>query len=261
MKKKIFNLAVAASSMLFAAGCQSTTAPAELNPPRTTAVKVCGKITVDGKLDEKCWQKAPEYVLGHVNNSGGDHPAVQAVIAKDKYEKMYVRCLYDNKYLYVAIRAEDGDVVAYNRQDQEFLFRDCDLVEVFIKPVKANYYWELYATAAGNKSSCFYPSAGTLVNSAINKENLMPGMLVAAQVDGTLNNWKDNDRGWTAEIAIPLTELNKHGIPFAPGNEWTIFFARYNYSKDFRKWQYSGYPAPPIVSSHLLENYSPIDFK
>jgi len=261
MKKKFFYLAAAAGSMLFAAGCQSTAAPEKFDPPRTTAVRASGAIKVDGKLDEKCWQNAPEYVLGQVFTAGGEHPVVQKVVAKDKFEKMYVKCLYDDKYLYIACRAEDGDVISHNRQDQEFLFRDCDLIEVFIKPVKANYYWELYATAAGNKSSCFYPSAGTLINSAINKENLMPGLLVGSTVQGTLNYWQDSDKSWTSEMAVPLKELTKYGMPFGPGSQWTIFFARYNYSKDFRKWQYSGYPVPPVLSSHLLENYSPIDFK
>ena len=261
MKKRFVTLLTAAVFAGVAGGCCSSSAKTAFDPPGTTVVKTAGKITVDGKLDEVCWQSAPEYSLGKVKTDGGEHPIVQAVVARDKFEKMYVKCLYDNKYLYIACRAEDGDVIAHNRNDQEFLFRDCDLIEVFIKPVKANYYWELYATAGGNKSSCFYPSAGTLISAAINKENLMPGLLVAAQVQGTLNNWQDNDKSWTAEMAIPLSELSKYGIAFAPGQEWTIFFARYNYSKDFRKWQYSGYPVPPVLTSHLLENYSPVVFK
>ncbi len=261
MKNKHLNYLGAAALAVLAAGCCSEAVVPAFNPPHTVVVKATEPIKVDGKLDEASWKNAPEYELLQVSTAGNEHPVTQAVIAKDKFEKMYVRCLYDDKYFYMACRAEDGDVIARNQQDQDFLFRDCDLVEVFIKPDKANYYWELYGTAGSNKTSCFYPSAGTLVSSAMNKENLMPGLLVKAQVQGTLNYWQDSDKGWTAEMAVPLKELNKYGIVFAPGQQWRIFFARYNYSKDFRKWQYSAYPAPPVTNSHLLENYSPVEFK
>ena len=263
MKSQLMTLLIAAVFAGIAGGCCSAPAPetSALNPPSATVVKTAGKITVDGKLDEACWQAAPEYSLGKVKTDGGELPVVQAIVARDKFEKLFVRCLYDDKYLYIACRAEDDDVYACTQVDQEYLFRDCDVLEVFIKPVKANYYWELYVTAAGNKTSCFYPSHGVMNQAAIAKDKLLTTLLTAAQVDGTLNNWQDEDKGWTAEMAIPLAELGRYGIAFAPGQEWTIFFARYNYSKNFRKWQYSGYPVPPVLSSHLLENYAPIVFK
>lgn len=260
MKKQLLFLSASVTALLWASGCKAPQVEA-FDPPHTTVVKINSPIKVDGRLDDAQWKNAPAVELLMVDNARGEHPVVQAVIAKDKYEKMSVKCLYDDKYLYIGCFGEDGDIIAHNRADQEYLFRDCDTIEVFIKPENANYYWELYATPAGNKTSCFYPSAGVLISAAVNKENLMPGMNVASFVNGTLNNWQDNDKYWTSEMAIPLAELSKYGIKFGAGSQWRIFFARYNYSKDFRKWQYSAYPAPPVVTSHLLENYSPIDFK
>ena len=55
------------------------------------------------------------------------------------------------------------------------------------------------------------------------------GLQVGTHVDGTINNPADIDKGWTAEIKIPLTVLKEcsgpAGLP-KPGDKWRIDFSR-----------------------------------
>ena len=55
-------------------------------------------------------------------------------------------------------------------------------------------------------------------------------MKVAAKIEGTLNNWEDKDKYWTAEMAIPVKDLTARGDSFGPGSHWVVLLARYNYS-------------------------------
>ena len=55
------------------------------------------------------------------------------------------------------------------------------------------------------------------------------GLRVTAHIDGTLNDGSDHDRGWTAEMAIPLKELATAGVPLDHDHPWTVLAGRYNY--------------------------------
>ncbi len=83
-----------------------------------------------------------------------------------------------------------------------------------------------------------------------------------ANVQGTVNDFWDIDKGWTAEMAIPLAGLKeKLGVDFAPGQSWRILVSRYNYGYTMRAKQFSSYPKLPQVNYHLIEYYSPIIFQ
>lgn len=90
----------------------------------------------------------------------------------------------------------------------------------------------------------------------------MEGFEVKANVQGTVNDFWDIDKGWTAEMAIPLAGLKeKLGVDFAPGQSWRILVSRYNYGYTMRAKQFSSYPKLPQVNYHLIEYYSPIIFQ
>jgi hypothetical protein len=79
---------------------------------------------------------------------------------------------------------------------------------------------------------------------------------VAATVDGTLNNWKDKDKSWTIEMAIPIKELTVYGAKFDNSAEWSILLARYNYSVYLQKQELSAYPQLSNVNWHIYEEYA-----
>ncbi len=182
------------------------------------AVYTAQPIKVDGILNEDAWKTAPGYSM---------KPAPISEMTTGGI----VKFLWDDKYLYVGARLDDEDVIAENNTDQAHHYRFGDLLEMFIRPPKNTMYWELYCTPLGNKTAfmlpnggrCFLPSCGTYTG--------MKGMKVAARVDGTVNKWQDKDKGWTAEMAIPIKDLTAYGDKFAPGQVWRFFVGRYNYSR------------------------------
>ena len=58
-----------------------------------------------------------------------------------------------------------------------------------------------------------------------------PGLSAAVHVDGTLNDDRDIDRGWTVELAFPWKgmEVLAQGRPLPPkdGDVWRMDFSRF----------------------------------
>ncbi|MCF7837693.1 MAG: carbohydrate-binding family 9-like protein [Candidatus Marinimicrobia bacterium] len=218
-------------------------------------------ITLDGKLDEPAWQQAPAQDLEWLDDTVNLPPLTQQAVKAVPFEPGRARFLLGPEFLYIGIEFEDADVVAQLAEDQAHLYRTGDLAEVFIKAAGSPSYWELYVSPLGNKTSFFFPSPGYLGLPDCFSLPLMEGFDVAAAVDGTVNDYRDTDRGWTAEMAIPLDAL-KHstGVAFAPGEAWRILVARYNYGRTLRTKQHSSYPLLPLISYHLIEYYAPVQF-
>jgi hypothetical protein len=244
------------AGLLSIAGCKCTkkdTATEEKQqeqkelPIATLVAKYTDKpVVVDGKLDDPCWKTAAVYKLGLSADKIADDLKLN--------EGGEVRFAWDDKYLYLAASFEDSDVVAEGIEDGLHHYRMGDLCELFLKPENQNWYWELYVTPHGKKTTFFFPSKGRL--------GLPSGfayqfdLAVAAQVDGTLNDWSDKDRKWTAEMAVPLTELTKRGEIFGVGSLWRVLIGRYNYSYYFDEGvELSTTPQLPMTSYHLTKNY------
>ncbi len=213
-------------------------------------------IKLDGKLDEKAWAAAQAYSLVLPLKSFSSLPeSMQKTLGNTIHEKGIVKLLWDNDYLYVGVELEDSDVMNEGKEDQSFLFMSGDLIEVFLKPSGENYYWEIYGAPSNKKTCFFFPSRGRAVFPAC--ANYLPKDLkVAATVDGTLNNWRDCDNGWTIEIAIPIKELTAYGDKFNNSTNWKILLARYNYSVYLQKPELTAYPLLSDVNFHLYEEYS-----
>jgi hypothetical protein len=213
-------------------------------------------ITLDGKLDEGAWANAPVYSLYLPFKAYATAPeSMQKNIGDNLREKTAIKLLWDDNYLYVGGVFEDSDVMQEGSEDQAHLYGTGDLIEVFLKPAKTNYYWEIYGTPNNKKTWYAFPSRGRIVFPACG--NYKPeNFKVAATVDGTLNNWKDKDKSWTIEIAIPIKELTVYGAKFDNSAEWTILLARYNYSVYLQKQELSAYPQLSNVNWHIYEEYA-----
>jgi hypothetical protein len=71
------------------------------------------------------------------------------------------------------------------------------------------------------------------------------GMKTAVNLDGTLNDPRDVDRGWTVEIALPwkaLGELARRPSPPRSGDQWRINFSRVQWQLDVASNRYEKVP-------------------
>ena len=234
-----------------------TVAAAAENPPARyirdeAVIKYAENVVFEQITQHPAWKNTPAYTFLSNVKSIQD-------IRQLPHEKGSIQYLYDEHYLYVRAEFADSDIVNTAEKSGGHLYSCGDLLEVFIKPLDQPYYWEIYGTP-NNLTSCFYfPSGGTLG---------LPGIFgptsvkisVTSSVDGTFNNWKDRDKGWKTLIRIPLAELCKNGMKFAPGEKWTIFIARYNYSRFLPTCEYSGVPQK-FAHFHVLSDYAKLIIK
>ncbi len=232
------------------AGCSThTSRPNSPQAARTmVAVFTPTPVQIDGQLDEAVWQEAPAYRT----NLSKDFTAQ----GEQLQESGEAKVAWDNKYLYVALKFIDSDIVAQGTGDQQPHFQMGDVGELFLKPQNSTWYWELYVTPAGKKTRYWFPGCGWLgLGTELNHPS---GLVVAAKVQGTLNDWKDRDTCWTAEMAVPIADLTVLGDKFGPDSSWRILVGRYNYSR------YLARPGPEIsetpqvhtTSFHLVGEYA-----
>ncbi len=185
------------------------------------AVYSAKPIVFDASLSDPVWKHAPRYPF--LVTQRDNRPRFPLS------EEGSVQLAWDDTHLYVAARLEDADLVAEDDADHAHHYRSGDVVEVFLRSGTRLCYWELYATPHGRKTVFFFPSRG---------RGFLPGntepsfdLKVAAKMEGTLNQWRDKDKGFTVVFSLPLEALRKEGGPLEPGGaEWRILVARYNYS-------------------------------
>ena len=219
-----------------------------------------GEITLDGRLEEKAWKKGKALPLGHCADKVYQRAVIQTAFEKGVLEKSSFKLAMDRKFLYVGIRMEDSDVVAECEQDQKHLYKFGDTLEVFLKPEKAPFYWEIYIAPNGRTAVFFYPSQGRFgLSGNLPKVSPLEKFRAKACVSGTLNDYSDKDKGWTAELAIPLDEIGKKGIAFTPENKWTFLIYRVNYSLSLPWVETTMYPNK-VWNCHAFENYVPLLF-
>ena len=231
---------------------------AEGDRTEVTATYVSGTVTLDGKLDEPAWHNTPAYSLTHAKKQFRKvvRPA-QEYFSKGVIEPGKVRLLWNEKYLFVGFEFTDADVIAEGETDQLNHYLLGDVAEVFLKPLNQTWYWELYVTPAGRKTSYFFPGRGVVgLPSGFAKKPTLPGMKTAAVCKGTLNNSWDRDKKWFAEMAIPLNELNMVGERLEPGVPWTIFFGRYNFSRYLPWKENSNFPHIKPFNYHYYEKFA-----
>jgi len=215
------------------------------SPAVVRAIYTKTAVTVDGRLDEEVWRKAEIYKM----NLADDRAAMGLE------EGGEVRCAWDDEFFYVGIKFQDSDIIAEGRKDQLMHFNLGDLCELFLKPANQTWYWELYVTPLSKKSTFWFPGRGRLGLPSNFVYDC--GLKVAAKNIGTVNNWDDRDKYWTAEMAMPIKDLSFGGEKFGPGTDWRILVARYNYSR-YLKCKGAELTMTPKLSEtnyHFLEEY------
>lgn len=177
-------------------------------------------LEIDGNLAEASWEKAK--VLDFFIPVSGK-PAVS---------KTEGRILWGKKYLYVGFKAYDKDIWGYLTKRDSSTCQE-DVLEIFLKPdLKAEPYYNFEINALGTVYDAFNLNrrAGGGDMHRWRRWNCR-GLKVGIQIEGTLNNYEDEDKYWQMEVAIPFASLpTLKGKCPQKGDVWQFHLARYDYS-------------------------------
>lgn len=251
---------------------------------RYMAYRTGQTIDIDGRLDESVWQKAPWSsrfvdILTGGRTIHGTHAAV----------------VWDDANLYIAFRVEEPFIHAKYTNRNDPIYYDND-VEVFIAGRDA--YYEFEINAFNTTYEVFfiwkdsYEQSGFAAAPEFSLEKLkpfngvgftnhprggrlgqfdwsFPGKRTAVAIDGTVNNDRDRDRGWTVELAFPwkgmawLAKADSRSLPPKDGDVWRMDFSRFNTYKEAPPAKDSGgwvWTRHGIWDSHIPECFAHIRF-
>jgi len=199
---------------------------------------------IDGAFaDEEAWSGAARLgAFGHTIT--GDRVA----------DTTDVRLMWDARNLYVAMRADDKHLQSRYQQHDDELWHE-DAFEIFLDPRgDKKHYYEIQVSPGGIVFDSHLPSYRK------NRNEWTSEAVVAVKLDGTLGDASDDDRGWSAEIAVPFAAMTEGGgVPPGAGDEWRANFFRIDVTKD--KPIYSAWSPPLRGDFHALDRFGAINFE
>ena len=237
--------------LLALAGCTPAEAPPDDALPAVRAAecrRAEGDIKLDGVPDEPAWRKAQALT---------DFTAFWDKRKAKTATKAWL--LWDDNYLYFAAEMEDADLYADVKERNAMTWTN-DVFELFFKPAADRLiYYEFQVNALNTKLDLFLPSRGSG-----GFQRFAPttdfGTESAVRLDGTLNDWKDTDKGWSVEGRVPWKAFEPSGGRPKPGAAWRFALCRYDYSAAFEAPELSS--SAPLTQSnfHRYEDYGVLTF-
>lgn len=191
-------------------------------PPQNYVVfQTSDSILVDGKPDEKDWQKA-KWTADFVDIEGDRKPA--------PLYPTRVKMLWNKHSLYILAEIIEPHIWSYYTSRDQIVYQENDF-EMFIDPDwDAQNYFEFEVNAANTLFDLFMPRPYRTGGIPMISWD-STGFRSAVSVDGTLNNPTDEDWKWTLEMAIPFHDLRLgvwNQIP-KDGQTWKMNFSRVNW--------------------------------
>lgn len=198
-------------------------------PKSYIAYKTIDSITIDGLATEKAWKQA-KWSTNFIDIKGVKTP---------KY-KTRVKMLWDETYFYIFAELEEPHVWADITKRDAVIFHNNDF-EVFIDPEGNNHgYYELEINALNTVWDLFISKPYRELKQPILNDWNITGLKSAINVNGTLNNPNDIDKGWTVELAIPWavykTAYYQDNVP--RNDFWRINFSRVNWDFQLKNEKY-----------------------
>ena len=246
MSESGWPLAVGGSRALaaLAAGAIAATGGCSRRSGEYVVHRTTGPIEIDGVLAEAAWDRA---------ECAG--PFVRSLDGKPCTAQTVARLLWDDDNLYVAFQAEEPDVSTPFSRDDEPLYTS-NVVEIFLNPSGDLRRYDEIELAPSN---ALFDASFTGRRQGMDL-SWSSRARHAVHVDGTLNDSRDVDRGWTAELAIPFAALTGMPRPRPQrGDRW-----RFNL---YRLRQGPGQPGegqaylPPMVGDfHNLDRFATLRF-
>ncbi len=236
-------------------------------PRRAICYRTPSLLTIDGKLVEDAWSKAP-WSDPFIDIEGDRRPHLAT----------RVKMLWDEESFYFGAELEETDVWATLTERDAVIFQDNDF-EIFIDPDGDTHaYYELEVNAFGTAWDLMlvqpYRDGGPAVHAWD-----IAGLQVGVDVRGTINRPGDRDDRWTVEIAIPWKILREAATGrMAPraGDQWRVNFSRVQWQTDVSQGSYvkrkdgaTGKPLPEdnwvwspqgAINMHMPERWGFVQF-
>lgn len=209
-------------------------------------------IHIDGKLDDPAWSRA-RWTSDFIDITGD--------AAKRPSLRTRMKMLWDDRYLYIAAELEEPDVHAKLTEHDSVIFHDNDF-EMFVKPLpQSDSYYEFEINAFNTGWDLFLDKPYSLGGKADNSWGI-DGLKTAVAVQGTLNHSQDRDRGWTVEIAFPLTAFGtrQRVDPPANGTTWRANFSRVEWFAGSAKEENWVWTPQDVVNMHIPERWGRLIF-
>jgi len=235
---------------LVVSGCTPFGGGAKPSKPRLVRCHhTKAKITIDGRLDEPAWEDAVriEDFRVPVTGARAKHPTS-------------ARLLWSDDFLYLAVVMEDLDIYGLKKERDSWTWED-DVVELFLKPSDVEpAYFEIHVTPLGTILDLLIARRGAAGN--IDRWKDWDSQIKAAvSISGTLNNWKDQDKGWVVEAAIPLSAFTPTAHKPQLGDRWRFAVSRYDYSVYLPEGKELSCSAPlTVLDFHHYEDFDLLDF-
>jgi hypothetical protein len=222
-------------------------ASAAAGEPPFEIARAEGKIVLDGKATEPAWERAARtapFVAATGSEASGETRA---------------RFLHDDDSLYVLVEVSDPDVASSFKKHDDPLWKE-DAIELFIDADRSGKgYVELQVSPRGVTYDSWYQTVRPDGDPAWES-----GMKAAVKVDGTLDKRGDQDKGWTAELQIPLSAVRGKddkmaiNIPPAPGDVWKLNVVRVE--KTTTGVAVSAWAQIGIEDFHAIDRLKPVRF-
>lgn len=188
--------------LLLSAAAAAQNPPPGAAAPRLRALRVSETIKIDGRLDEPAWARAETATDFRQEEPNEGQPAT---------ERTEVRILFDDRNLYIGIRAFDSDAAHIQARDltRDSTLSNDDKVEVLLDTYhdRRNAY-RFAVNPFGTQQDALITDEGRDINLSWDAPWISEG--------------RRDPAGWTVEMAIPLSNLR-----FREGDDvWGLNFAR-----------------------------------
>lgn len=233
------------------------------HPKGYVCYRAATPVAIDGKPTEAAWAAAP-WSDEFVDIEGDKKPKPR--------HRTRVKMLWDDEALYIAAEIDEPHVWATLTQHDAVIFHDNDF-EVFLDPDGDNHlYGELELNALNTTWDLLLTKPYKDSGKAVNGWEVV-GLKTAVHIDGTLNDPRDTDKGWTVEIRWPwagLKELSGAPTPPKDGDRWRINFSRVEWDTDVVGGKYQKVKGKPeynwvwspqgVIDMHRPERWGYLQF-
>ena len=233
------------------------------HPKGYVCYRASGPVVIDGDLKDAAWDAAP-WSDAFVDIEGDKRPKPRL--------RTRMKMLWDDEALYIAAELEEPHVWGTLTEHDAVIFFDNDF-EVFLDPDgDSHLYGELELNALNTTWDLLltkpYKDGGKAVNAWE-----ITGLKTAVKVNGTLNDPRDTDTGWTVEMRWPwkgLKELTEGKMPPKDGERWRINFSRVEWDTEVVNGKYQKVKGRPehnwvwspqgVIDMHRPERWGYLQF-
>jgi hypothetical protein len=222
----VFVLAVLQGSILLASTYEWWQVMRNIEQKKYICYRAEEALVIDGKLDEASWKQVPW--TSYFEDLGSETIESYQKQTGPPQLKTRVKMLWDDYYFYIGADLEEphvwgtflwhDQIICLENNFEIFIDATADhhnYVEIEINAL--NTVWDLVLNKP-YRDKCNPDQAWNIY-----------GLQKDVFVDGTLNNPKDIDKGWSIEFAIPwkaLAEYSGYQGPPPDQTQWRINFAR-----------------------------------